>query len=268
MNDHGAGTYADDLRFALGCAEEAAERIRRIRADGFRVGAKRDRTLVTTADLEVNHRFIDRVRERNPSDGVLGEEASHPAAGPRTWVIDPVDGTQQFVLGIPVFMVSIALVVHGVPVVGVAANPSTREVYWAAAGAGAYRDGERLAVSGRDGSAEPAVVAGGGAVPAQGGLDADSLLRVTTAPSPESAPVRYPWPTVFSGCKVAEGSWDGDLYGHASAHDVAAVCVLVREAGGRVTDRRGGDQRYDTPVDGCVASNGLVHDELVARWRP
>ncbi|QYN32028.1 inositol monophosphatase [Pseudonocardia sp. DSM 110487] len=263
MSDH-----AEDLVFALRCAEEAAERIRRIRADGFQVGAKRDHTLVTTADLDVNHWFIDRVRERSPSDGVLGEEASHPAAGPRTWVIDPVDGTQQFVLGIPVFMVSIALVEHGVPVVGVAANPSTGEIYRAAAGRGAYRNDERLAVSVRDGATDPAIVAGGGAVPSQGGLDADSLLHVTTGPPVDTAPVRFPWPTVFSGCKVAEGSWDGDLYGHASAHDVAAVCVLVREAGGRVTDRHGRDQRYDAPVDGCVVSNGLVHDELIARWRP
>lgn len=260
--------YVHELRFARRFASASAVRIRQLRAGGYQVDTKRDHSLVTTADLEVNHTFIEQVRDRFPGDGVLGEEASHPGAGPRTWVIDPVDGTQQFVLGIPVFMISIALVEDGIPVVAVAANPSTREEYWATADGGAFRDGQRLRVSTRDGGAEAAIVSGGGAHPTPGGLDADSLLQVATTPRVGSAPYRFPWPTVFSGCKVAEGVWDGDLYGQTAAHDVAAVCLLVREAGGRVTDRRGRDQRYDAPVDGCVLSNGRVHDELVASWRP
>jgi fructose-1,6-bisphosphatase/inositol monophosphatase family enzyme len=199
---------------------------------------------------------------------VLGEEASRVTGGPRTWVIDPIDGTQQFVLGIPVFMVSVALVVDGRPVVGVATNPSTSETYWAEAGSGAYRDSARLRVSRRDGTTAPALVSGGGAHPMPpAGLDADALLRVHM-PAVRSTAQRYPWPTVFSGCKVAEGSWDGDLFGHRAAHDVAAVCVLVREAGGTVTDRTGADQRYDRPVNGCILSNGLLHDDLVRHWQP
>lgn len=260
--------HAQELEFALAFAAEAAERIRTIRAGGFRVSVKPDSTLVTTADDEVNAAFIERVLARFPGDGVLGEEASHAAPGPRTWVIDPIDGTQQFVLGIPVFMVSIALVVDGRPVVAVATNPSTGETYRATAGGGAHRDDHRLAVSGRDGTGPPAVVSGGGGRPTAAGLDTDGLMRVTAGPVLESSSYRFPWPTVFSGCKVAEGAWDADLYGHASAHDVAAVCLLVREAGGTVTDRHGRDQRYDGPVDGCVLSNGLLHDALVRNWRP
>ena len=260
---------ATELRFARAFAAEAAAVVRSIRAGGFDVATKADRTLVTTADHEVNRQFIEQVVARFPDDGVLGEEASRLTGGPRTWVIDPIDGTQQFVLGIPVFMVSVALVVDGRPVVGVAANPSTGETYWAEAGTGAYRDGARLRVSRRDGTTEPVIVSGGGAHPVSpDGLDADALLRVHTAPAVSSTAQRYPWPTVFSGCKVAEGSWDGDLFGQAAAHDVAAVCVLVREAGGTVTDRSGADQRYDRPVDGCILSNGLVHEHLVRHWRP
>jgi fructose-1,6-bisphosphatase/inositol monophosphatase family enzyme len=261
--------YAPELRFARAFAAEAAAVVRRIRAGGFDVATKADRTLVTTADHEVNRQFIEQVVARFPDDGVLGEEASRLTGGPRTWVIDPIDGTQQFVLGIPVFMVSVALVVDGRPVIGVAANPSTGETYWAEAGAGAYRDGIRLRVSRRDGTTVPVIVSGGGAHPVSpDGLDADALLRVHTAPAVSSTAQRYPWPTVFSGCKVAEGSWDADLFGHATAHDVAAVCVLVREAGGTVTDRSGADQRYDRRVDGCILSNGLVHEHLVRHWRP
>jgi fructose-1,6-bisphosphatase/inositol monophosphatase family enzyme len=261
--------FARELRFARAFAADAIDMICRVAAAGYDVRTKADRTLVTTADDAVNRWFIEQVANRFPGDGVLGEEASQPADGPRTWVIDPIDGTQQFVLGIPVYMVSVALVIDGRPVVGVAANPATGETYWAEAGAGAYRNGTRLRVSGRDGVAEPAIVSGGGANPVPpDGLDADALLLLRLAPGTGSTPQRFPWPTVFSGCKVAEGSWDADLFGQTAAHDVAAVCLLVREAGGTVTDRAGADQRYDMPVDGCILSNGLLHEHLVQQWRP
>ena len=258
--------YGDELRFALSYATQAAARILRIAADRYRIDTKADHTPVTTADREVNTSFIEQVAIRFPDDGVLGEEASRPANSSRTWVIDPIDGTQQFILGIPVFMISIALVEDGRPVVGVAHNPSTRQCYWASDGAGAYRDGRSIRVSTRDGVATPATISGAGAEPNPSRLTSDTLLRIRLAPDVQTSPYRFPWPSAFSGCKVAEGSWDADLYDHTSAHDVAAVCVLTREAGGKVTDRFGADQRYDRPVRGCVASNGLVHDELVRRW--
>ncbi|WP_232667397.1 inositol monophosphatase family protein [Pseudonocardia sp. TRM90224] len=257
-----------ELDFARGFAVAAGERIRAIRATDLQVTTKADRSLVTAADREVNLSFIDHVRGRFSGDGVLGEEASHLRPGPRTWVIDPVDGTQQLVLGIPVFMISIALVSDGVPQVAVVHNPSTGETYWATAGGGAYRDGQRLLVSARDGRSEPAIVSGGGRRPTPGGLDSDGLQHVTIDPDLQASSARFPWPSAFSGCKVAEGTWDADLYGQTSAHDVAAVCLLVREAGGTVTDRWGRDQRYDRPVHGCVLSNGRLHDALVRHWRP
>ncbi|GAA4987174.1 inositol monophosphatase [Kineococcus glutinatus] len=258
-------SYDEELDFARRFALDAGRQVLATVARGNRVHVKADDTPVTTADRLVNARFIDEVGARFPGDAVLGEEASRATGSSRVWVVDPVDGTQQLILAIPVFMVSIALVHEGRPVVAAAANPCTGEVYWALAGGGAHRDGTRLRVSARDGTAEPAVVCASGAVPTPGDLNADTLLRVGARPH-RAAPVRFPWPTVFSGCKVAEGAWDGDLYSGRSPHDVAAVCLLVREAGGAVTDRRGADQRYDAPVDGCIASNGLVHDDLVQRW--
>ena len=255
-----------ELDFALACANDAADRIRRFTTNGYEVETKLDLSPVTAADREINAVFIEQVAARFPDDGVLGEEASRSGTGPRTWVIDPVDGTQQFILGVPVFMVSIALVENGRPVLGVAVNPSTSQCYWAASGRGAYRDGTPIHVSARDGRETPNIVSGEGADANPSELTSDTLLRVGFAPELRLSPYRFPWPTVFSGCKVAEGAWDADLYGRSSAHDVAAVCVLVREAGGKVTDRSGLDQRYDRPVDGCVLSNGVIHDELVRLW--
>ena len=225
---------------------------------------KPDDSPVTMIDRDVNAWFIDQVRDRFPGDGVLGEEESLDGEGDRTWVIDPVDGTRQLLHAIPTFMVSIALVVDGRPVVAAAANPSTGQCYWAEEGSGTFRDGVRLQVSRRDGTGGPAIVGGAGGQPTPGTIEADGLLLVSADGGVGVS--RYPWPTVFSGCKVAEGAWDADLYRHDGAHDVAAVCLLVREAGGTVTDRHGNDQRYDHPVDGCIASNGLLHPELVRRW--
>jgi fructose-1,6-bisphosphatase/inositol monophosphatase family enzyme len=258
--------YADELEFARACAMRAGERIRRGTRDRYRVDIKPDQTPVTTIDRDVNAEFIEQVAARFPDDGVLGEEASRDGRGPRTWVVDPIDGTQQLILAIPVFMVSIALVEDGRPVVGVAYNPSTAECYWAASGGGAYREGLPIRVSTRDGELEPNTISGEGADANPSELTSDTLLRVRFVPRLEASPYRFPWPTVFSGCKVAEGSWDGDLYGRSAAYDVAALCVLVGEAGGKVTDRFGAEQRYDRPVEGCVVSNGLIHDELVQHW--
>ncbi|GAB3258227.1 inositol monophosphatase family protein [Kineosporia babensis] len=293
------GEWAADLAFALDFAGQAGRRVRELVAAGLEVAAKADASPVTAADQELNETFIEQVRARRPGDGVLGEEASSAPSGTpldrvdgvdgRVWVIDPVDGTQQLILGIPVFMVSIALVVHGQPVVAVAHNPSTGEMYWATAGGGAFRGGardmaggegprvvSRLSVSGRSAVDEALTVKGGGSVPAPGDLNADGLLQVRTGASSlvdasgsgrVTAEVhRFPWPSVFSGCKVAEGFWDADLYSGQAPWDCAAVALLVIEAGGRVSDRRGREQRYDRPVQGCVLSNGLVHDVLVDSW--
>ena len=258
--------YAESLSFARAFAEFAGTEALRLAATGYRVDLKPDGSQVTTADYEINARFIDQVLTHFPTDGVLGEELSHPATGARTWVIDPLDGTQQFMLGIPMFMVSIALVEDGRPVVGVAFNPSTSECYWATDRGGAYRNGTPIQVSARDGIEMPGTVGGSGDHPHPGGIAADALLRVRLAPPAGITAYRFTWPSVFAGCKVAEGNWDADLYDGSSAHDVAAVAVLVGEAGGNVTDRHGADQRFDRTVDGCILSNGTLHNELVRAW--
>lgn len=260
--------YAAELQFATDFATWAGEEILRIAAQTYRVDTKADGTVVTAADQEINRSFIEQVISHFPEDSVLGEEASHRAAAAngRTWVIDPIDGTRQFILGIPVFMVSIALVVAGRPVVGVASNPSTRDLYRATLGGGSFRNGSAIRVSTRDGITEPLTLVGAGSRLTPGSLDADTLVKVVVSPDFQVTSHRYPLPTVFAGCKVAEGTWDADLYNSTGAHDVAAVCILVREAGGTVTNRHGRDQRYDEAVDGCVSSNGAQHDTLVRQW--
>lgn len=266
---HDADPHAGELAFVRAFVHDAVEHVRGLRAAGFRTETKADRSLVTTADHDVNRLFIERVAAHFGDDRVLGEEESRAAPGPRTWVIDPIDGTEQFVLGIPTSMIAVALVgADGQPVVAAVANPATGETYWAVRGHGAHRDGVPLRVSDRDGVRAPAIIRASGPPATEATLRTDGLVRMATATEPEVVPVWFPWPSAFSGCKVAEGSWDADLYGHTGAWDVAATALLVTEAGGRATDRRGREQRYDGAVDGCILTNGSVHDAIVERWRP
>jgi fructose-1,6-bisphosphatase/inositol monophosphatase family enzyme len=257
-------SHSEELDFALDCARTAAARIRAIADAGFDVQHKPDGSLVTTADREVNRWFIERVAERFPSDRVLGEELSREG-GPRTWVIDPLDGTQHFVLGIPVWTVAIALIDEaGRPVLGVACNPSVREgsgsLYWAARGAGAFRDGSTINVSTRT-VAESAWIRGAAAPRPTVDLSG-TLLEVGFGQRLTATEHRL-LPAVFACCLVAEGRLDGVLFTGSGAHDLAAGCVIVREAGGMVTDLSGADQRYDGPLNGGVVSNKLVHGELL-----
>lgn len=256
-------TWDLELAFARAFAAHACRLVQRASEEGHRSTTKDDQSPVTATDIEINEDFIRAVETSFPLDAVRGEEASLPRPGSRCWVIDPIDGTQQLLLGIPVSMVSIALVVDGQPQVAVAANPATAQTYRATAGGGAFRDEERLQVSTRDGRGSSAIICGAGSIPSPVGLSADTLMQMTEH---TLTPIRFPWPSVFSGCKVAEGSWDADLYSGSMPHDVAAVCLLVQEAGGRVTDRAGASQRYDRDVNGCLLSNGHVHDDLVTEW--
>jgi fructose-1,6-bisphosphatase/inositol monophosphatase family enzyme len=260
-----ANAYRTELDFALDCVRQAGEQIRAI-ASSYDVAHKGDGSLVTTADLQINEWFVEQAAEQFPRDRVLGEELSSYAGGPRTWVIDPLDGTSQFVLGIPVWMIAIALTDEdGRPVLAVAHNPSLRigsgSMYWAIEGGGAFRDGEPIRVSTRDGAAIPAWLRGEGAERVSDTLSG-TLLEVAFAPTVRATERRV-LPAVFACCLVAEGSLDGVLYTGSGAHDLAAGSLMVREAGGLVTDLAGAEQRYDAPVNGGVLSNGLIHDALL-----
>lgn len=261
------GGYSEELRFAQDCARELGELIRNIAGSGYEVEHKKDGSFVTTADRKANRRFIERTSEQFPHDRVLGEEESRPeGGGPRTWVIDPLDGTLQFLLRIPVWTVAIALTDEsGRPVLGVVCNPSLREgagsLYWAVEGGGAFCDHLPIHVSKRDASAGAVWIRGEAAEPTSSVLSG-TLLEVAFAPRLRVTERRV-LPAAFASCLVAEGRLDGVVFTGGGAHDLAAGCVIVREAGGMVTDLSGADQRYDRQINGGVLSNRLIHGDLL-----
>ena len=221
------------------------------------VETKPDMTPVTQADRAVEMAIAERLGRSRPGHSVMGEEFGVAgAAGARArWIIDPIDGTKNYVRGIPVFATLLALEVDGEIVLGVASAPAMGRRWWAARAEGAFGDGERIHVS---------------AVPAlsQAQLSHSSVEGWAQAKrlAPFLGLVQATGRTRGFGdfwqhVLVAQGSVDVAIEPEVSLWDLAALLVIVEEAGGRFTDLRG----VRTPAGGdVISSNGLLHDQALA----
>jgi histidinol-phosphatase len=248
-----------DLALALRLADAAdAITLGRFRAQDLSVSAKPDLTPVSDADLAVEGALRDVLAAERPEDAVLGEEHGLTGSGPRQWVVDPIDGTKNFVRGAPVWASLIALLVDGRVEVGVVSAPALGRRWWAARGEGAFRNGEAIHVSsvGRlpDAFLSYSSLTGWAE---QGRLD--SLLKLS-----ETAWRTRAFGDFWSHVLVAEGAVDASFEPEVSLWDLAALQVIVEEAGGRFTSLEG-----EARPDGgsVVCSNGLLHDEVLARLR-
>src|ERR1700687_2323760 len=145
------GELARELEHARSAALEAGEILRRhFRDRGYEVGSKGRDNPVTSADLEADAALREHLSRAFPEYGWLSEETADNAARlsrRRVWIVDPLDGTKEFIKGIPEFVVAIALAEHGVPVMGVSYNPIKHELFCGVRGAGCYLDGKAVTVS-------------------------------------------------------------------------------------------------------------------------
>jgi len=235
-----------DLRYALALADAAdALTLPRFRATDLRVETKSDLTPVTDADRAVERMMRERIARDRPGEGVLGEEEGDDGGSVR-WIVDPIDGTKNFSRGIPVWASLIALEREGCVVCGVASAPALGLRWWAARGEGAFRDGERIAVS-RIASLEEATVSF-----SRSGLDDPKLLDLA-----RRAWHAQPFSDFWAHLLVAEGAVEISVEHSMSTWDNAALQVIVEEAGGRFSDLRG-----EARIDGGsgVSTNGLLHD--------
>jgi len=227
------------------------------RADaGRKEGARRD--LVSAADVEAERFLVERIPE---ADDVLGEEGSARDTGARRrWIIDPLDGTVNFLHGLPLWAVSVALVEDGEPAAAAVHAPALGWTFAAERGAGATLNGEPVGVSGTTALNE-SIVATGFAYRRNELADRnfDNFENVGM----RAAGIRRMGAAAVDLALVAAGRLDGFWELHLSAWDVAAGILLVREAGGRVTDFAGGEA-LEPLLSGrnIVATNGAVHDEL------
>jgi len=221
---------------------------------------KTDRTIVTKADTEINSRVITVLTQATPGYSIWGEEESSIIAGaPYTWVCDPVDGTMPFSKAIPISTFSLALVdQHGQSVVGVVYDPFQDRLFEAVKGHGAYLNGEKLSVSNKTDLAD-AYIDDELWLSDEDGIAFDSPKDLFNE---AGAKVTTQCSAVIMGCFVAKGAYEAMIFGQGKPEDIAALAVIVPEAGGMVTDLFGNPQRYDTNIRGAVVSNGKIHGTI------
>jgi histidinol-phosphatase len=254
-------TVRDDVTLALALADQAdALTLDRFGALDLRIETKPDLTPVTDADRSAETLLRDALAEQRPDDVVFGEEFGGTAVfSGRQWVIDPIDGTKNFVRGVPVWSTLIALLDDGVPVVGVVSAPALRRRWWAGSGEGAYTsfDGvaRRISVSAVADVAS-ASLSYSDLTTGWDGLR-DRFLALTDA----VWRVRG-YGDFWSYCLVAEGAVDIAVEPEVKLWDLAPLDILVREAGGTFTDVTG----EAGPHGGsALATNGLLHDAVLSR---
>ena len=235
------------------------------RLSGAEVERKGPRDLVTVADRDAEALILRALTDAFPDHGILGEEGARREAEPGapTWIVDPLDGTTNFVHGIPVFAVSLGLVDHGRPVLGVVHAPALGQTFWGGPGQGAHEGDRPVWVSATPMLSE-AVLATGFAY----GIDRvpDDNLDNLASLAKAARGIRRLGSAAIDLAWVASGRLDGFWELHLSPWDVAGGAALVLAAGGRLTDVRGGDDwLYGKNL---VASNGLIHDEIRGRLAP
>ncbi|MEV1009683.1 histidinol-phosphatase [Streptomyces sp. NPDC049881] len=256
--------YHDDLRLAHVLADAAdATTMDRFKALDLKVETKPDMTPVTEADRAAEELLRSSLQRARPRDAVLGEEYGSAGGGPRRWVIDPIDGTKNYVRGVPVWATLISLVERGEggdrPVVGVVSAPALGRRWWAQLGGGAYTgrslsSATRLHVSRvarlQDASFSYSSLSGW-----QERNRLGAFLDLTRACWRTRA-----YGDFWSYMMVAEGSVDICAEPELSLWDMAAPAIVVQEAGGRFTGLDGVDGPFGADA---AASNGLLHDELL-----
>ena len=219
--------------------------------------------LVTEADEASERRITELIRARFPEDQILAEEggASGSPHAERRWLIDPLDGTTNYAHAYPFFAVSIACELRGELQLGIVLAPALGELFLAERGAGAFLNGERLAVSATDSLIRSMLTTGFHYQPELIRRNLAAFERLVLS----AQAVRRDGSAALDLCYVAAGRFDGYWELGLNPWDTAAGALLVREAGGALTDAEG--QPYRLGAGSVVASNGHIHEQLLAGIR-
>ncbi|MEJ1090043.1 inositol monophosphatase family protein [Microbacterium sp. Mu-80] len=252
-----------DLGLALRLADAAdAQSLPRFDAADLQVSLKADRSHVTDADLATERAIRDLLSTERPADGVFGEEFGAEGDTQRQWIIDPIDGTANFLRGVPLWGTMIALAIDGVPQVAVVSMPALGRRWWAATGHGAWTatssGPRRLSVSSVDTLDEASVSfqsitqwSDAGKLP--------ELLAVADRVWRDRA-----YGDVYSYMLLAEGRIDMVAEFDVKEYDIAAAVPIVREAGGRMTAFDGTETLSSLSA---LATNGTLHEQFLTLFR-
>ena len=251
--------YDDDLRLAHVIADQVdAVTMSRFRAQDLAVQTKPDATPVTDADTQAEELIRAQLGRTRPRDAVVGEEFGASGHGSRQWVVDPIDGTKNFLRGVPVWATLIGLVDDGEVVLGLVSAPALARRWWAATGSGAWSGRSLSAATRLSVSAVRRLGDASLSYSSLTGWEEQGRLRGF------SKLARSVWRTraygdFWSYALVAEGAVDIACEPELAVHDMAALVPIVVEAGGRFTSLDG----QAGPWGGsALATNGRLHDEV------
>jgi myo-inositol-1(or 4)-monophosphatase len=216
--------------------------------------------LVTRFDREAQARVLEGLAAAFPGEATQAEEGDVGAPGPGpVWLVDPLDGTTNYVHGLPIFAVSVARVHAGRPETGMIYAPALRELFWSAAGCGAYLNGRRLRVSSRGVLADALLATG---FPYDVRSNPHNNLREWAHLAVRCRGLRRAGAASLDLAYVAAGRYDGYWEFRLKPWDVAAGMLMVLEAGGQVSEPHGGEATLRT--GDVVATNGRLHAALRA----
>ena len=248
------------LVVAITAARAAGTLLQQYARSGFQIEHKNPINLVTDADHAAEQCVIDHIRAHFPDHRILAEERGGgvPLPSRYHWIIDPLDGTTNFAHGFPVYAVSIGVECDGAGIVGVIYDPTRDELFTAQAGTGARLNGRSISVSSTN-QLDRALVVTGFAYDIRDtpNNNLDHFCRFAL----KARGVRRTGSAALDLCYVAAGRFDGFWEVKLSPWDMAAGCVILREAGGTITDFGGRPHSIYQPE--LVASNGLIHESML-----
>jgi myo-inositol-1(or 4)-monophosphatase len=254
------------VNIAVRAARRAGDLIMRNlnRLHELTVTTKSRNDFVTEVDRQAEREIIETIRHSYPDHAFLAEESGQSGTGDEVWIIDPLDGTTNFVHGFPVFAVSIAFQRRGVLEHAVVYDPARQELFTASRGDGAQLEGRRIRVSGQR-TLEGALI-GTGFPYHQNAEHIDPYLAIFKAVSTRAAGIRRPGAAALDLAYVAAGRLDGFWEIGLRAWDIAAGALLIREAGGLIGNLRGNDGYLDS--GNVAAGTPKVFAELLHLFAP
>ncbi len=243
-------------KFAINLAYESGKIMKKhFISNDFGVHYKEDETVVTCVDKEINELVIKKCIKEFPFYSILGEEESYALQKDEyVWVVDPIDGTKPFSLGIPIATFSLALVERetGQPVLAVVYDPFIDRLFVAQKDKNATCNGKIVKVSNDDIGPKMLFCGHGATIDVMRNFKKVKFTPLTLSSS------------VYMGMLVATGKVAVYIKSGGSPWDVATIKLIVEEAGGKVTTLSGNNRRYDTEDEGILVSNGVVHEEILA----
>lgn len=247
------------LDFAKTVADKAGLIMLKYFQSSVKSKLKPDKSPVTKIDKAINSMVIKIVKKQYTNYAVLGEEGRYiPKDASYKWVCDPIDGTLPYILGIPTNVFSLALVdKYGQSIIAVVYDPYLKQKYWAVKNNGAFLNDSPIHVD-EVNTLQKAIIGNSGRTSQV--VNAVEFKNEINSSCFKSISLNS---VIYEAMLVASGKIAATILTGAGMHDAASAKLIVEEAGGKVTDLFGNEQRYDVPIKGAIISNGVLHNKLV-----